>query len=288
MIPRELRGVVDANIPVGASRRVVHEDCSDGKDAALSVTRVPEGYIFNCFRCDYKGFVGSNKLPAEVLVRMIRRKAEKTHMELEDFKLPGDIAGNRIQPDNMDVPVEALQYLWDGGIGTDLMDKYEFYWSDTYQRVVIPIDDESGETVAWLGRDPFYDKEKKYASNKYILRKKKGLQRRVYFTCHALSQKKVVFVEDILSAIRVHEATGFETVALLNTHIGSDLLREYMAYDVVAWLDPGKLADMVAVTARCQTYGINCKFISTPKDPKHYNNVGIVSQFANPGEEVLS
>jgi hypothetical protein len=278
MIPRELKAVVDAQIPVGASRRVVHDDCSDGKDAALSVKRVAEGYVFNCFRCGYKGFVGNRKLPAAQILRMVNNMSVKPHMEVEDLSLPEDMVLLNDQADSS-VPIEAFQYLWEGGITDRLMKRYDFGWSDSFQRVIIPIRDEEGTLLAWLGRDPYYDKDKGYSQAKYILRKQKGVQRRVYFTCHNTKAQKVVFVEDVLSAIRVHEATELEAVALLTTSVGSDLLREYMAYDIVIWLDPGKLADMVGLTARCQSYGINCKFISTAKDPKAYNNIGIREQF---------
>jgi hypothetical protein len=286
MIPREIKGVVDANIPVGASRRVVHEDCSEGKNAALSVTRRPEGYIFNCFRCGYKGFVGSRQLPSEVVVRMIKRFGEPAHMELETLEIPKDC--ERIHPALLDeLPIQACQFLWDAGIGPLLLDIYPMYWSDAYQRVIFPITNKKGDVVAFLGRDPFFNERNKYESNKYILRKQEGLDRRVYFTCprEPDAEKKVVFVEDVLSAIRVHQATGYETVALLNTHISSDLLVKYKSWYCVAWLDPGKLADMVAVTARCQSYGISMKFISTAKDPKKYNDIGIVEQFSTGGDE---
>lgn len=279
MIPKEIRAVIDCEIPVNSSRRVKHMDCSEGKDAAMSVKHVNEGYVFNCFRCGYKGFVGNRKLPAHQIVRMVNSISTKAHMEMEHLELPADTQWMDSRVAENDIPIDAYVWLWDAGITDELMSDYSFGWSSTYQRIIVPITDEEDELVGWIGRDPWYDPAKGYGQAKYILRKQQGLQKRIYFTCQSNFGKKVVFVEDILSAIRVHKATGLETVALLNTHIGTDLLREYMAYKVVVWLDPGKLADMVETMTRCQTYGINCKFISTDKDPKAYNDISIREQF---------
>lgn len=274
-IPRELRAVIDAQIPVNSQRRVCHIDCSEGKDAAMSIRRLSNGYIFHCFRCGFEGFVGSNRLPSSQIVKALKDISAPTHMEVEDITYPADIQFLSTSPDDNDIPIEAYAWLWDAGITDKLIAKYEFGWSKSFYRVIIPILDEEDELLGYIGRDVFYDKG---GAAKYILRKQEGLNKRIYFTCHA-EKRVVVVVEDPLSAVRIHEATGFETVALLNTHVGTDLLREYMAYDMVLWLDDGQLANMVKVVAQATEYGINATFISTAKDPKKYNDVYIREQF---------
>jgi len=276
-IPKELQAVIDADIPVNASRRTFHHGCSEGKDAALSVKRLREGYVFNCFRCDFKGFIGGRKLPTGQILSMVKGLSVKPHAEIDNIVLPEDFEWMATPPDMNDIPIEAYTWLWNSGVTERQMDDYEFCWSDSYRRVIIPIKDDEDKLQGFLGRDVFYDKETKHG-DKYILRKERGLNR-IYFTCHVLDSMTVVIVEDPLSAIRVHDATGYETVALLNTHVGTDLLREYMNYKMVVWLDRGQLSNMVGIVARAQSYGIKCSHISTPKDPKAYNDVAIQAMF---------
>jgi hypothetical protein len=277
-IPKELKAVIDCNIPVNSSRRVVHAECSESKDPALSVKRLREGYVFHCFRCGYQGFIGGRKLPSAQILSMVKGLSIKPHAEMEIMKLPSDIQGMWINPTANDIPIEAYTWLWQAGITETMLYDYQIFWSDSYRRVIVPIADEEDGLIGFLGRDVFHNKKTKHG-NKYILRKKEGLARRIYFTCHSYSTSRVIVVEDPLSAIRVHEATGYETVALLNTHVGSDLLREYMTYKMTIWLDDGQLANMVGIVARAQTYGIECSHLSTPKDPKEYDNSSILKLF---------
>lgn len=276
-IPREIQAVIDLDMPISATRRVVHEGCSEGKNPALSVKRLREGYVFNCFRCDYKGFIGGRKLPTGQILNMVKGLSVNAHAEVENIVLPKDSQPMEESPDQNSVPIEAYTWLWQAGITERMMSDYKLCWSDSYRRVIIPIEDDEYTLQGFLGRDVFYDKEARHG-NKYILRKEAGLKR-IYFTCHELDSNTVVVVEDPLSAIRITEATNYETVALLNTHVGSDLLQEYMSYRMIVWLDRGQLANMVGVVARAQSYGVDCKHISTPKDPKEYNDEIIRSKF---------
>jgi hypothetical protein len=272
-IPREIRALIDAQIPVNSQRRVVHYECSEGKDAAMSVKRLSNGYIFHCFRCGFEGFVGGYRLPSSQIIQALKNISVPAHMEVEAIQYPKDIQWMHTENTMNSIPIEAYAWLWDGGITDEMIERYEFGWSESFYRVILGIHDEDMDLIAYIGRDVFYKKDS--GSSKYILRKQEGLNKRAYFTCHSLDQKVVVVVEDPLSAIRVHEATGFETVALLNTHVGTDLLREYMAYDMILWLDDGQLANMVNVVSQAVEYGINATHISTPKDPKKYNDVAI-------------
>jgi hypothetical protein len=269
---------MESKIPINASRKIHHAACSEGKDAALSVKHIAEGYVFHCFRCGFEGFIGNNKLPASQIVHAVRQLSVPAHMEMEDLEFPADAQSMDSHPDDTDIPIEAYAWCWDGGITDFMIMKYGFAWSNSFYRVIIPIVDEEYNLQGYIGRDVFRT-EKNYDTGKYILRKQAGLNKRIFFTCHAPKSTKVVVVEDPLSAIRVHLATGFETVALLNTHVGSEILREYMTYDMVIWLDDGQLANMVGVVARASEYGINATHISTLKDPKAYNDVAIRSYF---------
>jgi hypothetical protein len=205
-------------------------------------------------------------------------------MEVENLTYPEDMELLDSNPDANGIPIEAYAWCWDGGITDRMIMEWQFGWSDSFYRVIIPIKDEENKLQGYIGRDVF-PRDDKYLKGKYILRKQAGLRKRIYFTCHAPESQKVVVVEDPLSAIRVHLATGYETVALLNTNVGTELLREYMSYDMVIWLDDGQLANMVGVCARATEYGINATHISTLKDPKAYNDVAIRSYFKEDTDE---
>ncbi len=95
-----------------------------------------------------------------------------------------------------------------------------------------------------------------------------------------------MIVEDALSAIRIHEATGLETVALLNTTVGTDLFHEYMEYNMLIWLDSNATVDAIKAVGSATSFGIRATHILTPKDPKYYNNVGIKSYIDEAREEI--
>jgi hypothetical protein len=278
-IPNELQTVVDAGIDIGQTRRIVHKECSEGKNAALSIRRTMSGYVFHCFRCGLKGFIGTKKLPSDQIVRMVNRFTEKPVELLPKLELPHDaifmikVTDKGLKSHEW-APVEAFVWAWDGGLTDRDMFEYKFMWSESMHRVLVPIFDEENTMIGILCRDPSWDKETSVGS-KYILKKDQSVNHRIYFTCHQLDSKRVIFVEDVLSAIRVHKATGAETVALLNHHIGNDLFFEYQLYDMGVWLDMDAVHDAAKAVAAGRAAGLNIKKITTSSDPKKYNDIGI-------------
>jgi hypothetical protein len=275
-IPRELRAVIDADIPMNSTRRVHHLECSEGKSAALSVRRMPHGFVFHCFRCgDFKGFIGAEKLPADMIVKAIKSLGEPIITEMDDLRLPEDFI--EMSEEDKRIPLHAFGWLWESGLTSEMMFQHGICWSDHEQKVIIPIMNNrysiGTEIIGWLGRTMTKD-----ADTRYIIRKKKYLEERIYFIATDVAAKqgrRVVVVEDPLSAIRVHAATGLETRALLNTSIGADTLHDYKDKHVTLWLDNGQLINMVENVARASVYGIDMDYISTRKDPKAYNDLAI-------------
>ena len=86
----------------------------------------------------------------------------------------------------------------------------------------------------------------------------------------------VVICEDCLSAIKVNLATGYCTVALLNTDVGDDLMRWLRGKKIFLWLDGDMLAESVKKVDTMRQLGLDAKRLYTTKDPKDYNSVYIM------------
>lgn len=283
-IPDEVQAVIDRDIPINSTRRVLHEECSQGKNAALSIKRTSEGFVFQCFRCGWKGFIGTQKIPISLLKSQLKAMGRVEMAEQEALRIPyGSLP---MSESHDEIPIEAYRWLWDAGLTDDMILHYDLMYCPDHETVIIPIKD-GDKLVGYLER---------FVSNpelgRYKLIKQAGLDRRIYFDCdscdspyYTIGQDRVVVVEDPLSAMRVNFATGFATRALLNTTIGSDTLCHFKDHFVTLWLDPGQLQNVVENVARASVYGIDMDYVSTPKDPKCYNNLAI-RQFLCEGGDV--
>ena len=111
----------------------------------------------------------------------------------------------------------------------------------------------------------------------------------------------VIVVEDCLSAIRVNDATGVTTLALLTTSIDNDLMRWFRGRHIYLWLDADALAKSIKYVQRMRALSIAAHHLHTPKDPKAYNSLFLTDLWNNiektrltkdddltTGEEVLS
>lgn len=290
MLPDEIQIVIEANIPVGSKRRMTHlfktdgTPCSKHKDAAMDITRTVKGFVFHCHRCGYKGFVGTQRLPADVIKKMIKSLDVKPNKVVEELTLPKDCIMMDTAEDDERVPMDAYGWLWKAGINNAMIKKYRLCWSPYYERVIIPIYNNS-KLIAWVGREVMTrtrEGRKDYGVPKYITRKSPEYgDGRVYFTTPSYKnsrENEVVIVEDIASAIRVHEAADIMTVALLNTSIPNDLILSFKDKELIFWLDPGQLDNMVGAVKRATSFGQKAAFINTNKDPKYYNSIAIIDQ----------
>lgn len=268
----------------GKSFRMHHDGCparspSSGKDPEMVVTRSDGGFVWFCHRCHASGKIWDETLsPSET-----REKLDQLSLKPEDFKatenpsLPSDF-----RPINHSmVPDNALKWIWSAGISQKIAMVYGLGWSDKYQRVIIPVIDD-GKLVGWVGREVKYEKkeERKAAGcAKYINRKPAGTDR-MYFIAgrENLSKHTIILVEDVLSAIKIHEATGLPAMALLTTSFDDDLMNSLRAFRVYLWLDGNMLARSVNTVSRLRSLGLHAHHVHTPKDPKEYSYEEIFTQ----------
>lgn len=85
------------------------------------------------------------------------------------------------------------------------------------------------------------------------------------------SDKKIVLVEDIVSAIRVQQA-GYTSMPVYGNNVKNRFKRLYtLGYkDIIIWLDPNMYSEMIRQGR--YAYGCNIHIIFSGKDPKEYTN----------------
>ena len=279
-----LNAVKDKFNKKGDSFRMKHnfkmngEVCTEPhKDPALCITRDTEGWVWHCHRCHESGFIGDRYInPDSTLKKIEYLKEKKPELPKETYmvQLPDDctpLADYNYSPAK-GIPFEAPHWLWKYNITERNMFDFDMCWSPKYEMVIIPLYSSDKRVLqGWVGRRiPQKDGQKKYH-----IQKPKGNKDRTYFIIPGRGGTEVILVEDCLSAIRVHDATGLTTTALLTTSIDEDMTRRLQGKKVYVWLDADVLAKSVAMVSRFRQLGIEAKHIYTSKDPKCYNSVAI-------------
>jgi len=276
----------------GDSFRIRHEYMDNGnictpivKDPAMVVTRVSNGWLFVCHRCHKQGMVpdvslspGRTRKRIEALQDIqINEKVKEVHIP-SDIIFMGEDSEFEMQGTPIGVPWRAYHHLWKYGITGKMIPKYQIGWSDMWERLIIPLYEYGNfgkeltyKMVGWVGRDVEYKKGNKYP--KWLTRSMKG-KRRCFMAPG--NPNVVVLVEDVISAMKVAESTGYTTIALLTTSIGDDLMRWLREKVVYLWLDSDMLAHSVKTVSRMRGLGLKAKHIHTTKDPKEYNSLFIV------------
>jgi hypothetical protein len=272
----------------GDTFRLRHKACTDkDKDPAMNVNRGQNGWAWYCHRCGEGGYIFDSSLSPTQTAAKIAANKEPINKVTEHITLPLDfepIKGDR----TCTVPYAALHWLWQYSLTNEEIMKFNIGWSGRYKRVIIPLyefaymgDEIARKLVGWVGREVKYktkEERKKAGVTKYRTRAKKGKRR--HFVCPG-EQNTVVIVEDCISAMKVNIATGYTTVALLNTSVGTDLMRWLRGKKIYLWLDGDMLASGVKQVNRMRSLGLAAYHVYTSKDPKEYNPVAIREQLEN-------
>ena len=151
------------------------------------------------------------------------------------------------------------------------------YWSESYNRVIFPIvgrfNEDFDTLQGWVGRNVEGEKPK------YLTRKSKGVDR-LYYECEG-DPDHVVYVEDILSALKVHDASGYTTKALLTTHVDVRTVRPHKQAQNYLWLDGDMLSKSIKRVSRLLQFGIKIRSIRTELDPKELTKEEIRKELFN-------
>lgn len=208
-------------VPVGEQVRFSHADCGDARDR-LYVKRVVtdhgiRGVLAYCHNCG----AGGRAPDAAGYVPL----AITSVAPIGDDVLPKDMSqSNQI----------AIDYMAKYGFSAADIGVFGVGWSDHYQRIVLPVQDQSGHKGPVKGCQ---------------LRRVGGYGAK-YITMRPTSEPlecqwgqnlgaPTVIVEDLLSAWRVWQA-GFNAIPLLGSHVRPERLAKVIHEgftDWVVWLD---------------------------------------------------
>lgn len=232
------------------------ENCGSGEK--LSVNHGIKSYWCNCYRCGYNDteFKGKQSLAELSRIQELNEQANNINLTLE---LPHDYTE--------EIPLIGRLWLYKAGINETLWRKYRIGYSASLDRVVLPVFSTNGELIWYQCRALQYGQKPKYLQPS-------SERSRVMFTVPnpTTDMRRVVIVEDILSAIRVGEIEN--TVSLLGTKITTQqasILGKYQ--EVITWLDPDRAGRDGAYKIR-RTLGLltRVRNIVTPVDPKDLSN----------------
>jgi len=293
-LPIELEELINSDWQMGETKRIVHvtrEDgspCSVGKNAALSVVRNSDGWWYKCFRCDFHGTIKENFISSEKVEEALEAlKTPKQYESVAKISLPADF--NRMYEDTTrgSAPMFAYNWLWKAGVKGQMFEQFVIGWSDTYNRVIIPIYEYAlfgvavtKKLIGWVGRDcrPLTKAERKVDKAAKYLTRKSQEYKRIYFHAPVQSSDTYVIVEDILSAIRIHSACRVNVFALLNATVPIRLLLALRKKKIIIWLDADQIENVLSLVAKGSSLGLDIHHVHTNKDPKGYNDFAITQK----------
>lgn len=269
--PDEVLELDPDSLTMGRPIRFNHMECSSHKhDKTLSVTRVHDGLMYHCYRCGMRGKKRTTMSPYDAQCYLDDRVKTRNGDIERRIELPSDFWPMCLKPNR--IPAKAYAWLYKYELEDSDLCTYNIGFSERIQRVVLPIYHDT-ELIGWVGRDINYKNGSTY--QKYHNEFKEG--GRVYFIAGSYNDfmdtsgniKPVVFVEDILSAIKCRKATGYVVVALLNTSVGDSTVRHLMEDHVnYLWLDDDARIKALRQVFKYKQQGIDITSIYTHVDPK--------------------
>lgn len=248
------QNVFDPSSSLGYNVRYNHDDCGD-KRGRLYVKRIPSGWVYHCHNCGQHGYKRSgNMSPAQMREGLLRSAHPESVQKC--VALPYDC---------MPIPCQHKAWLYSYGLTDTEIIRYNISWSSSLARIILPVY-HGEELVAFQARS---NKEQP----KYLTFHN---GKRLPFITN-LSSDKCVFVEDILSAIKVGRVAG--AVALLGSYVPASII-DYAknATKIFIWLDYDKKAESLKYAIRIsQLIGRPVKPIITKLDPKCYSTEQITN-----------
>lgn len=307
-LPAELTESCIVSDPIGTVRRVKHKRVEDGgvctrddQDAALSIRRTVDGWLYKCFRCGFRGAVNLDKTSPAHVMEMLRNRPEPSINLSSSAELPSDLIDifNRgAAVTNKDCPNVAREVLLRNRVDFQMAFLHRIKYSTSFHRVIFPIYDTPvirymnsgdkerpyGGVVGWAGRNPFFCKGG--AEPKWLIRKSENMSKPIYHlvgTTEAAT-KYCIIVEDAISAIRIYNALGcrIDVIALLGHELPTALIiaiKNVIRGRAIIWLDHDVGAETLKFWKQCNTLGLAATYINTTLDPKGYSDTQIIELF---------
>lgn len=247
-----------ANMDVGQTLNFHH--CKTGRqNDRLYVTRKPDGYLYHCFHCGYRGFLpeaGYIRKPRDYYKRSLTRTGHRR------WELPDDTLYDISQ-----FPVHARGWLYKSRLDNEDITNYRIGFSRILARIILPV--WNGEDLqGFQTRRVFdWDKESKYKTYKNV--------KELYFQLFTEEDKYICLCEDMLSAVRLYQHVP--SVALLGTNLGKELhwkLINSFAKKVFIFLDDDNLQvrqQQIKIKNKLDNFK-DVKIISVGTDPKNLSD----------------
>lgn len=232
---------------IGYQYNTNHRDCSAGEDVKrrLYIKRAPDGWMFYCHHCGNKGYL---------------RAADKMYrgMPAADVKTPTssaiiDSLSKGLFEEEVKLWSTEARIWW---YSYDLNDvdavRFNVQWDVARGRLFM----KAGGT--WVGRG--FGK-----GGRYVCYKQTDTPAYFYYSD---SHNKIVVVEDVVSAYKVHKA-GYNVLALLGTKASDKQLELLYNYkDVIIWLDPDHPGQMGATELFKRINGVSDVMNVLAEQPK--------------------
>lgn len=242
----------------GVRTRVNHSSDSCGGDSqSLSIWRNDDDTIgAKCYRCGQTGRTVSKKSMFE--------SAPKTE---NVYELPTDVTTKYSE-----MPPEVAMYLNSNGITEFMCHYYDIGWSESAGGLVFPVHNE-------LGHDGF---QVKYFGRKQRYTTVHRGRRELMFSHLCSHHDVVVVVEDLLSAIRVNEATPFDAFALLGSELNDHGLAQLVKHhqEFIVWLDNDNdivVGKAKALFNRLSLFG-SVRLVKDQVEPKDLSDIEITNK----------
>jgi hypothetical protein len=268
---------LDYSQPVGWSDRV--KECDNcvgmGNSMAVQITRKEDGFLWHCFRCKKSGYFHDTKAsPADVAKLAAAAQSgntKKADNRPEVVTLPEDMSAA--------IPPKALVYLYDRYVEPADIGRFQIGWSQSHMRTVFPVfkyaalhDPATKEItwakdlVGWTGKKLDDDTSKK---PKWHTVRQRDIKHPRYTAVPETwdRQKRVVLVEDVISAIRISQL-GYMSIALMTTYLPYEIYSVLKAWEVRVWLDDDAYDKACKYFASLNSNGVSATVVHTKKDPK--------------------
>lgn len=248
----------------GSTNTECPQNCGSGEK--LSVKHDRKSYWCNCYRCGFTDveYKGQHSLAEIKRINELNELAEKPLTKLE---LPNDFT--------KEIPIHGRLWLYKAGITEARWREFGFGYSEIYDRVIMPIFENN--KLVWFqcralhhGQKPKYIQPARDRSN-------------IMFSvgCNNTDLRRVIVVEDILSAVRVGKHTP--TKSLLGTKVTTQQAAALGKYsEVITWFDPDTAGRKGANKIR-RTIGLitEVRNVSSSRDPKELSDSEITKCLEN-------
>lgn len=252
------------NLPTGHKVRQNCHECGNSNNSAVINHNVKD-YSYFCFACGHTEVEPKGKQTLAELQKLKELNDAAETYRTESIELPSDTT--------YDLPLVARLWLYNGGISPTVWEHYRIGWSESLQRVVLPVYSATGSLVWYQLRAVHAGQRPKYIQPSQP-------RDTIFFKVGDIKSPttKCVVVEDILSAIRVGKFV--DTISILGTRPSSKHINELAKYSkVITWMDSDRAGRKSAYTIRKAVSMLtDVGNILTDADPKRLSDNQIKEQ----------